>query len=422
MFETLLNYHIYVYQVILLFGIFSGMGWIVETVYRSAANRRFVNAGYLYGPFVPIYGMGGVIIIILGIFIQREVLYVQMICFALLTTVLELVIGLLLKKVFGHRLWDYSENRFNFFGGTICLKYSLIWMILSWLFFYFIFPLTYIAINRIDPSTVRIAALVFSGYFIIDLLVSTIAMIDLFHRIEFVYQGFASLKRGELQSKLSRFNRIFEAFPYLNGFLEKEIDQGLRTSIKGLLKKIGARRYRKTIYAEREFFNIVKEILDNPEYQKLKGYFHHYSSIYDHAQSVAYLSYKIAKVLNLDYMSTARGALLHDFFLYDWRTHDHPDLPAEKYHGFEHPKIALENSRKHFPINKIEEDIIVKHMWPITIIPPRYRESYVVTFADKYLSSKEYTVRARDTIKRKGSEAVRKISAKRKKRKTRDVK
>jgi uncharacterized protein len=67
-----------------------------------------------------------------------------------------------------------------------------------------------------------------------------------------------------------------------------------------------------------------------------------------------------------------------------------PDLPREKFHGLEHPRIAVANAKKHFSINDIEEDIIKKHMWPLTIVPPRYKESYIVSFADKYLSSKEF--------------------------------
>ena len=109
-------------------------------------------------------------------------------------------------------------------------------------------------------------------------------------------------------------------------------------------------------------------------------------------QDVAYLSYRISKYLKLDYRSTARGALLHDFFLYDWRNHDVPDLPRKKFHGLEHPAIAVDNARKHFSINEIEEDIIKKHMWPLTLSPPKYKESFIVSFADKYLSSKEFIV------------------------------
>jgi uncharacterized protein len=105
---------------------------------------------------------------------------------------------------------------------------------------------------------------------------------------------------------------------------------------------------------------------------------------------VAYFSYRISKYFKLDYRSAARGALLHDFFLYDWRNHDAPDLPREKFHGLAHPAIAVANAKKYFSINEIEEDIIKRHMWPLTLVPPKYKESYIVSFADKYLSSKEF--------------------------------
>jgi uncharacterized protein len=97
--------------------------------------------------------------------------------------------------------------------------------------------------------------------------------------------------------------------------------------------------------------------------------------------------------LKLDYQSAARGALLHDFFLYDWRNHDVPDLPAGKFHGIEHPKIALANAKKHFVLNDIEKDIVRKHMWPLTLVPPKYKESFIVSFADKYLASKEFVTK-----------------------------
>jgi uncharacterized protein len=141
---------------------------------------------------------------------------------------------------------------------------------------------------------------------------------------------------------------------------------------------------------EDEFYDITKDIYTHDEFIKLKLHQHHNSSIYDHVMDVSYFSYRACKFLKLDYRSAARGALLHDFFLYDWRNHDVPDLPEHKYHGIEHPKIALANAKKHFTLNDIEEDIIRKHMWPLTLVPPKYKESFIVSFADTYLASKEF--------------------------------
>jgi uncharacterized protein len=141
---------------------------------------------------------------------------------------------------------------------------------------------------------------------------------------------------------------------------------------------------------ENEYTEIVKDILYHDEFRKLRNFYHHNSSIYEHARIVSYVSYRICKYLNLDFRSAARGGLLHDFFLYDWRKHRKSYMTKNKIHGRAHPEIALNNSMKHFKLNEVEKDIIIKHMWPLTFRPPRYQESFVVTFADKYIASKEY--------------------------------
>lgn len=82
-----------------------------------------------------------------------------------------------------------------------------------------------------------------------------------------------------------------------------------------------------------------------------------------------------------------RGGLLHDLFLYDW--HDHFKETGSRFHGFTHPKSAFKNADQFFHLNKVEKDIILKHMWPLTIIPPKYKESVVVCMMDKYCSTME---------------------------------
>ena len=85
---------------------------------------------------------------------------------------------------------------------------------------------------------------------------------------------------------------------------------------------------------------------------------------------------------DVDWRSLVRGALLHDYFLYNWREHngDH------KLHGFYHARKAMENAERDFGLNPIEANIIHRHMFPLNPTPPKYRESVVVTCADKILS------------------------------------
>ena len=81
--------------------------------------------------------------------------------------------------------------------------------------------------------------------------------------------------------------------------------------------------------------------------------------------------------------------MLHDLFLYDWHTHKREDKKWSSFHAFKHPKVALQNATSIFHLNAIEKDVILNHMWPVTIKIPHYKETVVVTFADKLSASKE---------------------------------
>ncbi len=141
------------------------------------------------------------------------------------------------------------------------------------------------------------------------------------------------------------------------------------------------------IYDKREFELIISDLVNNETVKKMKNYRQHYdTSCFEHCKMVAYYSYLLCKKYNLDYRSAARAAMLHDLFLYDWRTKENG---RKGLHAFTHPKTALENASKLFDLNDKECDIILKHMWPLTIKFPKYKESYIITFVDKYCALSE---------------------------------
>ena len=146
--------------------------------------------------------------------------------------------------------------------------------------------------------------------------------------------------------------------------------------------------------SEKAFFDrCVSELLRTDEVRLMATFVQHADvSCLDHCLRVAYLSYWLSERLNLsvDRRSLIRGALLHDFFLYDW----HEKSGRKGLHGFTHPRTALENAEKAFRLNSREKDIILRHMWPLTPFPPRYRESYIVCLSDKFCSAAE-TLRLR---------------------------
>lgn len=141
------------------------------------------------------------------------------------------------------------------------------------------------------------------------------------------------------------------------------------------------------IYEDNAFIDNIKEILENDTVKKMNNYRQHYqTSCFDHCLMVAYYCYIICKKLHLDYISCARAAMVHDLFLYDWRKRENG---RKGFHAFTHPRMAYKNASKLFELNPKEKDIILKHMWPVTFILPKYRESYIITLVDKYCAIKE---------------------------------
>lgn len=223
-----------------------------------------------------------------------------------------------------------------------------------------------------------------------------------FHQKRFVNAGFLRglihLGRGDLGHFQQSFERLLLAFPNLRGYLEASVRRGIKHAID---EKVSELHHRFFLFVEsrmprsEEFRGLVRDIVRHPEFLRLKRFRHHHYSIFHHALRVALLSYKIGKYLQMDYRALARGGLLHDFFLYDWRHHDLPELAREKFHGLEHPRIALANAKRFFAVSARERDIILKHMWPLTWRPPRFKESLVVCLVDKYVSLAEYWARWR---------------------------
>ena len=129
----------------------------------------------------------------------------------------------------------------------------------------------------------------------------------------------------------------------------------------------------------------LTEILEHEAFQSMNRYRHHADiTCLDHTLAVAKLTFRSAKKRGYDFVSATRGALLHDFYLYDWHT-DSPGL-----HGLKHPYISLANAEGYFELNDIERNAVLRHMWPLTPIPPKYPESFLVSMADKTATCRDY--------------------------------
>jgi len=136
-----------------------------------------------------------------------------------------------------------------------------------------------------------------------------------------------------------------------------------------------------------DFQKAVSTVLDSKNLQLTKTFTQHGNvSVFAHSMAVAAYSKKLAEKLGIkhDTKSLVRGAMLHDFFLYDW--HETSNI-GDGLHGFAHPYTASKNAIREFRLSPRELDIIRKHMWPLTLTKvPKYRESWLVCAVDKYCS------------------------------------
>ena len=131
-----------------------------------------------------------------------------------------------------------------------------------------------------------------------------------------------------------------------------------------------------------------RDILFAPGMQQEKGFMQHGKvSVFEHSVGVTLVSLMLAEKFNMkvDTRSLVRGSLLHDYFLYDWHDY-HPEVGL---HGFTHAKIAMENACRDFDLNEIEKDMIARHMFPLNLKPPKYRESRILCIADKMAATCE---------------------------------
>lgn len=139
------------------------------------------------------------------------------------------------------------------------------------------------------------------------------------------------------------------------------------------------------IRKDSEYKKIVKDILRNKEFKKLYNIEHHGISRMEHSIKISYYSYLIAKKLKMDYVSVARGGLLHDFFL----NGDERNSGKKFLDTFTHPSLAVQTTKSNFDINEVEENIIVSHMFPIYLSLPKHKESVLVNIVDKVIGCKE---------------------------------
>ncbi len=134
------------------------------------------------------------------------------------------------------------------------------------------------------------------------------------------------------------------------------------------------------------YCDTVADLLAHEKVQEMQTYPHHKAvdTLY-HSVNVSFLTYQICSVLRLHTEEATRAALLHDFYLYNWYVEKHGE-----YHMWYHPKEAVKNAHKYFgALSARQSNMILSHMFPLFVEPPRSCEAFVLTCADKICATRD---------------------------------
>ena len=205
-----------IYELILYFFLYSFLGWCTEIAYAAVRHKKFMNRGFLNGPFCPVYGFGMVLVLI---FFGPELdsfLFLALGCGAV-AVVLEFFTGALMERVFHCKWWDYSGYKSNL-GGYVCLPFSCLWGIAAAACITFLQPWLRQLFELLPLWVERTAAIVLSILCLLDFFAVswTILRVQKNSRIEGFAAGMQKVS-NKVGGAISRaiVKRMTKAFPNL---------------------------------------------------------------------------------------------------------------------------------------------------------------------------------------------------------------
>ncbi len=170
-------YHYSAIQWLFFFYFYCFFGWIFESTFVSIKSKKFVNRGFMRGPFLPIYGSGAIMMLVVSMPFQDNI-FLTYIAGCIGATALELVTGVMMEALFKVRYWDYSNQKFNY-KGHICLSSTIAWGFLTILMTEVVHRGVEKAVFAIPYAVVTVVTVILTVYIIVDFTLSFKAAMDL---------------------------------------------------------------------------------------------------------------------------------------------------------------------------------------------------------------------------------------------------
>lgn len=249
-------------KVFAYFIIYSFLGWILESVFKTISEKKPVNSGFLHGPFCPIYGIGAIIMYLgLGGFSEYPV--VVFILGFIILSIWEYIVGWLLEKLFNTKYWDYSQNKFNI-KGRVCLMNSIFWGILGMIFTYVIHPFIESKMAYIPRGIILYILIIVYAYLLTDTIISIIKVKNITIKVKKIHEIGETIKE-----KLENLEKLQNIGPDVKQTsiesLQKVIDD-----LKLKQNKLKIKLYKHVYRLKKAFPTMKSEIITEALNEKIK--------------------------------------------------------------------------------------------------------------------------------------------------------
>lgn len=163
---------------LIYFFIYAFIGWVVEVSYHAVTKGKFINRGFLAGPYCPIYGFGAIAVIYFLTDIAEKNKLVLFLGSIFIASLIEFIAGFMLEKIFHERWWDYSDRKLNI-GGYICLEFSVIWGMFCFLLFEAVHPIIERLVGLVPETFIKYIGISLVIIMILDLVASINTLVGL---------------------------------------------------------------------------------------------------------------------------------------------------------------------------------------------------------------------------------------------------
>lgn len=213
----------------LYFMIYSIIGWCFEMLYCRIIDGKFSSRGFLYGPYCPIYGFGGVIVLVCLEPLSNHMFLVFLLAMVL-TSLLEYFTSFLMEKLFDAKWWDYSRLPFNI-NGRVCLLNSVLFGILGLMITYLFHPYIKNFVNLIPPIYIPFIAYFFILILVIDFTITLNSLINFKEKLKEIHVLGETLKE---KASTKQLNADFKN--KMEEIRQRFIEMKLSSSTKRLIK------------------------------------------------------------------------------------------------------------------------------------------------------------------------------------------